>query len=116
MSKTQLWPAELDALIAAPEHHQLLMENTKVRVLDTKIKPGETTHVHTHQWPSVNYIMSWSDFVRRDGEGIVLVDTRKSSQSPPSVIWMEPLEPHSLENVGENLIHLIGVEVKPSTS
>ena len=51
MSARFSWPAELDALIAAPEQHQLLMENSKVRVLDIKIKPGETTPVHTHHRP-----------------------------------------------------------------
>ena len=37
------WPDELDALIAAPEHHKLLLENDSVRVLDTLILPNEIT-------------------------------------------------------------------------
>jgi hypothetical protein len=41
---TPEWPDELDALIAAPRHHLLLMENESVRVLDTRVPPGETFH------------------------------------------------------------------------
>ena len=46
---TEEWPEELDALIAAPQHHKLLMENEFARVLDTLIPPGEITNVHTHK-------------------------------------------------------------------
>ena len=41
------WPPALDALVAAPEHHTLLFENSTVRVLDTRILPGGRTPVHT---------------------------------------------------------------------
>ena len=42
------WPAYLDAMVAAPEHHQVLLENEHVRVLDTRLGPGEATPIHTH--------------------------------------------------------------------
>ncbi len=41
-----------DAVAAAPHHHKLLMENETVRVLETRIAPGERTAVYTHQWPA----------------------------------------------------------------
>jgi quercetin dioxygenase-like cupin family protein len=41
----------LDAMSAAPHHHEVLLENETVRVLDTRLAPGERTPVHTHQWP-----------------------------------------------------------------
>lgn len=108
----QEWPDELDALIAAPEHHQLILENERVRVLNTRIPPGETTPVHTHRWSSVFHIMRWSDFVRYDDEGNVLVDTRQNDGVPAAILWADPLPPHSLENVGDVDIHLISVELK----
>lgn len=49
----QEWPDFLDALVAAPGHHQLLIENDRVGVLDTRIAAGDRTPVHTHRWPSV---------------------------------------------------------------
>ncbi len=69
------WPDTLDALIAAPAYHRLLLENEAVRVLDTTIPPGHTVPVHTHRWPSVSYVLSWSDFVRRDANGNTTLDT-----------------------------------------
>lgn len=104
----------LDALIAAPYNHTLILENEKVRVLDTLIRAGDSTPMHTHACPSVFYIISWSDFVRYDGEGNVLVDTRKreNGEVPPSVLWSKPLGPHSVENVGDADLHVIGIEIK----
>ena len=108
------WPDSLDALVAAPDHHKLLMENDQVRVLDTLIPAGEITPIHTHRWPGALYVLSWGDYVRRDGEGNVTADTRKGNKpaQPPTVIWLDALPPHSLENVGNTDIHLISVEVK----
>jgi hypothetical protein len=108
------WPETLDALLAAPRHHRLILENDHVRVLDTRIAPGETVPVHTHRWPAVNHIHGWSDFVRRDAEGKVLVDTRgkPAPASLPFVVWSEPLPPHTLENVGAVELRVISVEIK----
>ena len=110
------WDDSLDALVAAPGQHRLLFENARVRVLDTRIAPGERTPVHTHRWPASHFVLSWSDFVRRDAAGAVLVDTRVSGpRSAPEALWGDPLPPHSLENVGLAPLHIISTEVKGST-
>jgi hypothetical protein len=108
------WPAELDAMSAAPEYHALLFENEQVRVLNAHVPPGETVPVHTHCWPGVLYILGVSDFVRRDPAGNVLLDTRVSPSRTPlgSSVWGEPLTPHSLENVGDRELRNITVELK----
>ena len=109
----QTWPEELDALVAAPKNHTLLFENQAVRVLDTRVAPAETVPLHTHRWPGALYIMSWSDFVRRDGAGMVLVDSRAGEKpSEGSALWSGPLAPHTLENVGTSELRAISVEVK----
>jgi len=51
------WPEELDAMIAAPDHHEVLLENDRVRVLVSLLKPGDATSVHTHRWPAVLHIL-----------------------------------------------------------
>lgn len=111
---SQSWPAELDALVAAPAQHRVLLENTRVRVLDTRIDPGERTPVHTHQWPATHYVLSWSAFVRRDANDVVLLDTRAAGVTAVtgSALWGEPLGPHSLENVGSTPLHIVSVEIK----
>jgi quercetin dioxygenase-like cupin family protein len=107
------WPAALDAVQAAPAYHRVLLENAQVRVLETRVGPGERVPVHTHCWPSVNHVLSWSDFVRRDGVGAVLLDTRgRPAPAVPGVVWAEPLAPHSLENVGTGELRVVSVEVK----
>ena len=84
-----------------------------MRVLETRIPPGETVPMHTHRWPSVAYILSWSDFIRRDADGGVSLDTRESRQTPtPEAIWSEAFPPHSVENVGTAEFHAINVETK----
>jgi quercetin dioxygenase-like cupin family protein len=104
----------LDALVAAPDHHRILLENEHVRVLDTKVRPGETTPVHVHPWPSVLYVLSWSDFVRYDADGAVLVDSRKQASAPAvgSAIWAGPLPPHRASNVGTCDLHILAIEFK----
>lgn len=112
-SNEQDWPEELDALTAAPRNHFLLFENDAVRVLDTRIVPGGTVPLHTHRWPSALYVITWSDFVRRDGAGTVLVDSRGGSGAAEgSALWSGPLAPHTLENVGTQELHIISIEVK----
>ena len=108
------WPDSLDALVAAPDHHKLILENERVRVLDTIIRPGETVPVHTHRWPSVVYVLSWTDYVRRDGDGKLLLDSRTVKPRPPdpTVAWSPPLTPHTFQNVGDKDVHVISVELK----
>jgi hypothetical protein len=107
------WPDSLDALAAAPEHHTLLFENERVRVVATRIPPGERTAVHTHRWPGVLHVLSWSDMVRRDPEGNILFDTRPPGPGrPPEVLWGAALPPHTLENVGSSEIHIRSTELK----
>ena len=107
------WPDRLDALIAAPETHSLLFENDDVRVIATRIAPGETTTLHTHCWPQVMVVESFSDFIRRDDVGDVVADSRGAAPPQPgAAVWLEALPPHTLENVGDEYIRVIGVEVK----
>jgi hypothetical protein len=105
------WPDSLDAVIAAPKHHSLVFENEKVRVLDTRIPAGDTVPVHTHRWQGVYYTIQPGPFVRYDGEGNVLLDTRTTGPLPP-VAWIESLPPHAVENVGSTDIRLISFEIK----
>jgi quercetin dioxygenase-like cupin family protein len=110
----QARPESLDAIAAAPEHHEVLLENERVRVLDSRIKAGDTVPVHTHRWPSVLYILGTSDFIRYDSEGNVVFDsrTKESNIEAGTVNWSGPLSAHSVQNVGETEIRVISVELK----
>ncbi len=113
MPNQQDWSDELDALMAAPEFHTLLFENESVRVLDTRIPPGQTTPLHSHRWPGALYILSWSDFVRRDQDGRTVLDSRgMGAAARGTALWTPPLALHTLENVGNSDLHVIAVELK----
>jgi len=69
--------------------------------------------LHTHRWPGTLYIVSWSDFVRRDAAGVVVIDSRgRSKMAEGSAVWTDPLGPHTLENVGDAELRAISVEIK----
>lgn len=108
------WPDSMDALIAAPEQHTLLMENEKMRVVQTRILPGQTVPVHTHRLGGVLFIQSWSDLIRRDQHGGVLLDTGRNHDRPVlnTPLWQEPLPPHTVENVGSSEFVSLQVEIK----
>lgn len=108
------WPDLLDAVVAAPGNHTVLFENDRVRVLQTRILPGQMVPVHTHRWPSVLFVLSLGDFIRRDHLGKVTLDSRQAFEPPKlhTPIWLEPLPPHSLENVGPREMNNVQVEIK----
>ena len=112
MADPQHWPEELDALIAAPRHHRLLMENDTVRMIETHVPAGETVPLHTHRWPCALYVLSWSDCLRRDPEGHITSDSRQGNMAEHYAGWSGPLPPHTLENIGPNEIRVIHVEMK----
>lgn len=110
------WSDSLDAVVAAPEHHKVIFENENIRVLDTRVRPGETVPVHTHRWASVVYTLQTGEFVRFDAMNNTTLDTRvtphdieidKASRFPPQ-------QPHSIENVGMSEMRAITVELKNS--
>lgn len=104
----------LDAMVEAPDHHFALLENGRVRALDTKVEPGERTPVHAHEWPAVPHVPRWSDFIRRDPDGNVLPDSRNLAAQPAvgSALWGGPIGPHFVENVGDAARHIVAVEIK----
>ncbi|MFZ3333042.1 MAG: hypothetical protein WA197_20560 [Candidatus Acidiferrales bacterium] len=108
------WPDSLDALVAAAANHTLLFENERVRVVQTRILPGDATPVHTHCWPSVLFVFASSDLVRFDERGNVLMDTREAREPLKlhSPMWQERLPPHSVKNVGNAEFRGVQVELK----
>jgi hypothetical protein len=111
------WPDELDALAAAPENHYVLLENDEVRVIETRVPVKTTTPVHTHRWASVEYVLSTTDFIRRNGDGDVVFDTRAADgrPQPMEVLWSGPRPPHSIENIGDAELRVLMVELKERT-
>jgi hypothetical protein len=104
----------LDGVVADPDHHRVLFENDRIRVIETTVRVGETTPVHTHLMPTVLYALSGSHFVRRNSQGEVLVDTRNVDPPfvMPQVQWSDGTPEHTLENPGPDDLIVIAVELK----
>jgi len=60
----------LDAMAAAPHHHQVLLENERVRVHDSRVAAAD---------------LSWSDFIRYDSNGTQVSDSIAVELKTPPV-------------------------------
>jgi hypothetical protein len=58
-------------------------------------------------------VCSWSDFIRRDGVGNIIFDSRTGgAPEVGTALWSEPYPVHSVENVGSSELRVIAVEIK----
>jgi quercetin dioxygenase-like cupin family protein len=105
------WPAELDALAAAPGSHRVLLDNDRVRVLEVTIAPGAREPEHTHQAESV-MIVDEPAGIRYYAGGALQFESRAHPGPGVRVSWMEPEGPHSVENTDRRRYHAIRVELK----
>ena len=107
------WPEALDAVLAAPDSHRILLDNERVRVLEVVIEPGAREPVHTHRAVSV-MVVDEPARIRYYQAGALLFESPARSGSPPAerVRWMEPEGPHSVENIDSHRYHAIRVELK----
>ena len=114
MSGTEPPIVALDGPVGAPEHHRVVFENDRIRVLEVVIRAGDTAPLHTHLAPHLVIASSGSQFVRRDADGTVLLDTRTLGPDHrlPTYAWIDGLGPHTLENVGPDDILATAVELK----
>ncbi len=108
------WPAELDAVAAAPGNHKVVLENERVRVLDVTVKPGEREPLHAHCLPSVMYLMQEGVYRDYDAQGRVVQDVTEAEPHAhfPKTLWLENSPPHSVHNLDARPIRLLRVELK----
>jgi hypothetical protein len=101
-----------DPTATDPEHYKVIFENERVRVLEYRDKPGDSTHPHRH--PD-SVMVTLSSFSRRISAGDRHVDVELPRGEAR---WLGAQE-HAGENVGTTDTHAIFVELKgdgPSTT
>jgi len=95
-----------DAVKVAPESHKVLLENDRVRVLESRIKPGMKNAMHSH--PDIivyRFTPVKIKFTLPDGKTFI----REAKAG--SVLFREA-ETHATENVGSTEAHGLLIELK----
>jgi quercetin dioxygenase-like cupin family protein len=89
-----------------PDKYKVVFENDRVRVLEYRDEPGQSTSPHRHP-DSVMYTLSSFDrrLVDEDGR------SRDVTLEPGEVRWLDA-QVHSGENVGSTPTHVLFVELK----
>jgi hypothetical protein len=102
------WRPELDATVAAPENHRVLLENDEVRVLEVTVGPGTRERLHVHRYPAVIYVESSPHLVEHLQDGSV----RDLGPRPKGARWLPVSQGHFMENVDSFPLRAIRVELK----
>lgn len=97
---------EQDPLIVNAKTIALKLENSRVRVLEATIKPGDKEKTHSHP-AYVIYVIAGGKFRNHAEDGTVTDGEFKTGD----VIYREPVT-HWAENIGDTTIRLELVELK----
>ncbi len=96
-----------DAVLQAPQWHEILFENSFVRILWASSKPGDREPPHTHQWKSLLLIIQGSNFVIDTDKGVEL------DFWPMGVYELDPdKHPYAYTNLGPSDFISLRFEIK----
>ena len=95
-----------DATKVAAATHKVILDNSRVRVLDVRVPPGAKVAMHSHP-DYVAYALAdfKVKFTFPDGKSVV-VDGNAGEAS-----W-RPAETHAAENLGAKELHVLNIELK----
>ena len=96
-----------DPLSVNPRTIALKLENSRVRVMEATLKPGDVEKVHSHP-AYVIYVIEGGKFRMHATDGTVI---REGEFKAGDVLYSEPIT-HWAENVGTTTIRLELVELK----
>ena len=85
---------------------RVTLENSRVRVLEAKLQPGEKEAMHSHP-AYVVYVIAGGKIRNHGADGKVSDGELETGET----VYREPLT-HWAENIGTTAIHLILVELK----
>lgn len=95
-----------DAAKVAPHVYKVLFENDRVRMLEVKMQPGDSSDMHSHP-DYAFYLLAGGEvrFTSPSGE------TAELELPEGATMWREA-EEHATENVGGTAIHALFFEPK----
>ena len=112
------WPPHLDALVAAPANHCLLVEEDTMRVLEVTAEPGERENLHHHRWPSLMVVLARPDYRNFDVDGNEIPPSGGTPASPalPRALRLPPQRLHAIEVAADAPHGFRGIRIEFKTS
>lgn len=95
-----------DAVIAAPDLHEVIFENDIVRVLRVTVAPGASAAMHTHP-RNVNYIVTGGKLAITSPDRL----TREVELEEGTVLDGQAVI-HQVKNIGDTTVQTIQTEFK----
>jgi quercetin dioxygenase-like cupin family protein len=99
-------PIVLDPVKLDPTHHQVVLENSRVRVLRTILEPRLKSPMHEHPHYVVVYLTELHTTMTL-ADGKIVDNPRRQGE----VAWRDALK-HETENIGEHTALEIQIELK----
>lgn len=106
------WEESRDAVIAAPDNHEVLYEDEHIRVLSVTLQPGIPEPLHHHRYPSIFVIDRLVPLRDFDADGNEQQLPLPPVFDMPLVLQMPPQDLHSVLNEGATPFHGTRVEFK----
>ncbi|WP_126973933.1 hypothetical protein [Gynurincola endophyticus] len=103
------WADSLDAIVVAPESHNIVYEDSTVRILKVICLPGVEEPIHTHKYKSVMWFTQSAHFIYYNyildsNNQLVKNDSTEIKGFPAEILdkgqMVEPEHPHSIKNIG----------------
>jgi hypothetical protein len=95
----------LDPVESNPQLYRTMFENDRVRVLEYRDNPGDSTTPHRHPDSVMVTVSSFRRLLRADGREVEVELDAGAAR------WLDAQE-HSGHNIGETPTHVIFVELK----
>ena len=90
----------------SPDKYKIILDNSRVRVLDVRLKPGDKSPMHGHP-DYVIYGLNGGKVRFTDAKG----KTSEMSIKPGQCAFRRG-EKHAVENIGKTTLHVLNVELK----
>lgn len=105
--------ASEDAFVAAPQSHEVLYEDEKIRLFSVTLLPEESTPMHHHSMPSVLIIDSYATLTELFEGGIEIAGGQMPADTQiPFVMVRGPEDAHAVSNTDTKPLHLYRLEFK----
>ena len=91
----------------APESYKVLLENSQLRAIEYRLKPGEKEPMHSHPCGVFVYYFSEAKIKTTFPDG----KTVEASSKVGDALWRDPIT-HAGENIGNTEAHALLVEPK----